>query len=142
MKYSEFEIIAKENGWEIDIIEELNKWVFVSKGGFEILISKFEQNYFDLYARRISEIKLNEEKSFIKACYELAETPIEDREEEQYYTVKLPFLNHENKKMSLRRSFTEPYWCTEFSSRFTEKEIKELDPRLWEFVVEVEDERD
>ena len=82
MKYSEFETIAKDNGWEIGMDEMINKWVYVSKGGFEILISKFEQNYFDLYTRRISVINLNEEKSFIKACYELAETPLEDREDE------------------------------------------------------------
>lgn len=80
MKYSEFETIAKKHGWEINNDEVIDKWVYVSKGGFEILISKFEQNYFDLYTRRISVINLNEEKSFIKACYELAETPIEDRE--------------------------------------------------------------
>lgn len=139
MKYSEFETIAKENGWEIGINEELNKWVYVSKGGFEILISKFEQNYFDLYTRRISVINLNEEKSFIKACYELAETPIEDREDEKYYTVELPFLNAINKKISLNGVLSEPYWSDEFYSRFTEKEIKELDPRLWGFAVEVED---
>lgn len=139
MKYSEFETIAKENGWEIGINEELNKWVYVSKGGFEILISKFEQNYFDLYTRRISVINLNEEKSFIKACYELAETPIEDREDEKYYIVELPFLNAKDEKLSLRMSFAEPYWCTIFASRFTEKEIKEIDPRLWEFAVEVEE---
>lgn len=99
MKYSEFEIIAEENGWELDIDEALDKWVYVSKGGFEILISKFEQNYFDLYTRRISVINLNEEKSFIKACYELAETPLEDREEEKYYIIELPFLNNEDKKL-------------------------------------------
>ena len=137
MKYSEFETIAKKHGWEINNDGVIDKWVYVSKGGFEILISKFEQNYFDLYTRSISVINLNKEKSFIKACYELAETPIEDREDEKYYTVELPFLNVEDRKLSLRMSFAAPYWCTVFASRFTEKEIKEIDPRLWEFAVEV-----
>ena len=139
MKYSEFGTIAKKHGWEIDMGEASNGRAYVRKNGFEIVISQFEQNYFDLRAKKECVIGLIEEKEFIEACYELAETPLEDREDEKYYTIELPFLNAADEKFSLRRSFTEPYWCTAFSSRFTEKEIKELDPRLWEFAVEVED---
>ena len=136
MKYSEFKIIAKENGWEIDMDEMINKWVYANKNGFEIAISKSTQNYLDLYARQGGIFELHREKEFIEACYELAETPIEDREDEKYYTVELPFSNFENKKLSLYGVLAEPYWSTEFYRCFTEKQIKELDPRLWDFAVE------
>lgn len=139
MKYSEFEIIAKENGWEIDMDEEDNKWVYADKNGFEIAISKSTQNYLDLYTKPGGLFDLRREKEFIEACYALAETPLEDREDEKYYTVELPLLNAEDKKLSLSGFLAEPYWSTDFFSRFTEKEIKEIDPRLWAFAVEVEE---
>ena len=133
MKYSEFKEWLLENDWDF-----FNQDDHISVTNV-LSVSKQDDNYILTFKDYFS----NERSlALLKKSIELAETPIEDREDEKYYTVKLPFLNHENKKMSLRRSFTEPYWCTEFSSRFTEKEIKELDPRLWEFVVEVEDERD
>ena len=138
MKYSEFEKIAKENGWELDMDEVIDKWVHADKNAFEIAISKSVQNYFDLWTRQGGVIDFRREKSFIKACYELAETPIEDREDEKYYTVELPFLNYEDKKIILNGFNDEPFWSANFPSLFTEKEIKELDPRLWDFAVEDE----
>ena len=136
MKYSELKTIAKKHGWEID--NSYNYWLYANKLLTKIQIDKTGTKVLNITTDG-AYCSLFEEKEFIEACYELAETPIEDREDEKYYTIELPFLNATDEKFSLRRSFTEPYWCTAFSSRFTEKEIKELDPRLWEFAVGVKE---
>lgn len=138
MKYSEFIKEIEDLGFnvgefdfDIRVVDEGTSCLRVSKEAINTLTV---DRYLWVDEKNIK---------LLEKAIELAKTPIEDREDEKLYYVKLiddelEYLNQNKLNKICTLSTKEENNFTQ--TKFTEKEIKEIDERYWQFAVEVENE--
>ena len=149
MKYSEFEREVEREGFNVD---RKSGTVYVdSTTGTVMSISTDDLFMFDCDCDWSAFVHLNrdvQEKLFDLA-YQLAKTPLAERENEKKYNVILPNILRDRKPILLCKSFDDHESCgIDWSPKdwlddnmdrhiFTEQEIKDIDERYLAFKVEV-----
>ena len=150
MKYSEFEREVEKLGCEV---YDTGGNTVVKRNTHPILtVNKNREFEFDNYWNnwsRIGEIK----SPLFDLAYQLAKTPLTEREEEKRYRVKFPTITRAGNAIYLQKDTgkKDPIgvdWSPEdfiFDEKptnyiFTEQEIKDVDERYLAFKVEVKDE--
>lgn len=136
MKYSEFIKYALSQSLEID---DTNSYIGIKfpNRPWSITISKNVIKHIEVRGDVYFEYF-----ELIEKAIELAKTPLEDREVEKLYYVKLINDKHGylNKDKTTGDMFLSDNSATKScETQFTEKEIKEIDERYWQFAVEVEE---
>ena len=148
MKYSEFEREVGKLGCEV---YDTSGNVVVKRNTYTILtVNKNKEFEFDNEWNkwsRIGEIK----SPLFDLAYQLAKTPLAEREEEKKYRVKFPSITRWGNAVYLQKdtSDEDPIgvdWSHEdfiFYEKpidyiFTEQEIKDINASYWEFAEEVE----
>ena len=150
MKYSEFKREVEKLGCEVcntsgDIVVKRNTYTILT-------VNKNKEFEFDNEWNKwsgIGEIK----SPLFDLAYQLAKTPLAEREEEKKYRVKFPSITRWGNAVYLKKdtSDKDPIgidWSPEdfiFCEKpidyiFTEQEIKDVDERYLAFKVEVKDE--
>ena len=150
MKYSEFKREVEKLGCEVcntsgDIVVKRNTYTILT-------VNKNREFEFDNEWNKwsgIGEIK----SPLFDLAYQLAKTPLVEREEEKLYRVKFPSITRWGNAVYLQKdtSDKDPIgvdWSPEdfiFDEKptdyiFTEQEIKDIDERYLAFKVEVKDE--
>ena len=150
MKYSEFKREVEKLGCEVcntsgDIVVKRNTYTILT-------VNKNKEFEFDNEWNKwsgIGEIK----SPLFDLAYQLAKTPLVEREEEKRYRVKFPSITRWGNAVYLQKdtSDKDPIgvdWSSEdfiFDEKptdyiFTEQEIKDIDERYLAFKVEVKDE--
>ena len=149
MKYSEFKREVEKLGCEV---YDRGCDLFVKRNTHTILtVNKNREFEFDNEWNKwsgIGEIK----SPLFDLAYQLAKTPLAEREEEKKYYVKLPSVTKSMRvvylvkdtsngdKVSVDWSNEDFVTCGPTIYRFTEQEIKDIDERYLAFKVEVKDE--
>lgn len=149
MKYSEFEREVEKLGCKV---YERGCEIFVKRNTYTILsVHKNREFEFDNDWNKwsgIGEIK----SPLFDLAYQLAKTPLAEREEEKLYNVKFPAITRfgRNIYLSKEKGCVDPIsvdWSGETFVHdrsdlytFTEQEIKDIDERYLAFKVEVKDE--
>ena len=151
MKYSEFEREVEREGFNVD---RESGTIYV-ESTTDTVMSIRTDDLFMFYCDWSAFVHLNrdvQEKLF-DLTYQLAKTPLAEREEEKLYRVKFPNI----KRSGLPIILTKVNWdgsgymttdcpCESFIAKhpeqftFTEQEIKDIDERYLAFKVEVKDE--
>ena len=149
MKYSEFKREVEKLGCEVcntsgDIVVKRNTYTILT-------VNKNKEFEFDNEWNKwsgIGEIK----SPLFGLAYQLAKTPLVEREEEKRYRVKFPSITRlgRNIYLSKEKGCVDPLgidWSGETFIHdrpslytFTEQEIKDIDERYLAFKVEVKDE--
>ena len=146
MKYSEFEREVGKLGCEV---YDTSGDVVVKRNTYTILtVNKNREFEFDNEWNKwsgIGEIK----SPLFDLAYQLAKTPLVEREEEKLYRVKFPSITRGGRKIYLSKeeSCVDPIsidWSEEIYIHdrsglytFTEQEIKDIDERYFLFAEEV-----
>ena len=146
MKYSEFEREVGKLGCEV---YDTSGDVVVKRNTYTILtVNKNREFEFDNEWNKwsgIGEIK----SPLFDLAYQLAKTPLAEREEEKKYRVKFPSITRGGRKIYLSKeeSCVDPIsidWSEEIYIHdrsdlytFTEQEIKDIDERYFLFAEEV-----
>ena len=150
MKYSEFKREVEKLGCEVcntsgDIVVKRNTRTILT-------VNKNKEFEFDNEWNKwsgIGEIK----SPLFDLAYQLAKTPLAEREEEKLYRVKFPNIKRSGLPIILTKvnwdgsGYTTMDWpCESYVEKhpeqytFTEQEIKDIDERYLAFKVEVKDE--
>ena len=151
MKYSEFEREVEREGFNVD---RESGTIYV-ESTTDTVMSIRTDDLFMFYCDWSAFVHLNrdvQEKLF-DLTYQLAKTPLAEREEEKLYRVKFPNIKRSGLPIILTKvnwdgsGYTTMDWpCESFIAKhpeqftFTEQEIKDIDERYLAFKVEVEDE--
>ena len=146
MKYSEFEREVEKLGCEV---YDRGCDLYIKRNTYTILtVNKNKEFEFDNEWNKwsgIGEIK----SPLFDLAYQLAKTPLAEREEEKKYNVILPNILRDRKPILLCKSFDDHESCgIDWSPKdwlddnmdrhiFTEQEIKDIDERYLAFKVEV-----
>ena len=141
MKYKEFREYSKRNN--IPLREDEERLIVDSQ--FEI--SKTEEHKIVFL---IDNIDLPEEYEMLKKALELAETPLDEREEEKKYYLKHKFINSHTaveyvnlsitEKVTLDNRREDPDYKTKFTKAEIEKFKEKFNTDLKDFeLIEVED---
>ena len=150
MKYSEFEREVKREGFDVD---RKSGTVYVdSKTDTVMSISTDELLMFDCDWSAFVHLNVDVKEQLFELAYQLAKTPLTEREDEKKYNVILPNILRDRQPILLFKSFDDHESCGIDWSRkdwlddnmdrhiFTEQEIKDIDERYLAFKVEVKDE--
>ena len=151
MKYSEFEREVEREGFNVD---RKSGTVYVdSTTGTVMSISTDDLFMFDCDWSAFVHLNRDVQEPLFDLAYQLAKTPLAEREEEKKYRVKFPSITRWGNAVYLQKdtSDKDPIgvdWSPEdfiFYEEptdyiFTEKEIKDIDERYLAFKVEVKDE--
>ena len=151
MKYSEFEREVEREGFNVD---RESGTIYV-ESTTDTVMSIRTDDLFMFYCDWSAFVHLNrdvQEKLF-DLTYQLAKTPLAEREEEKLYRVKFPNIKRSGLPIILTKvnwdgsGYTTMDWpCESFIAKhpeqftFTEQEIKDIDERYLAFKVEVKDE--
>ena len=153
MKYSEFEREVEKMGLDADTTEHS---IFARRksGSIVIVVYKTVENYVDCgWSSYIDTMTDEQRGQLFDLAYQLAKTPLAEREEEKKYRVKFPSITRWGNAVYLQKdaSDKDPIgvdWSPEdfiFYEEptdyiFTEQEIKAIDERYLAFKVEVKGE--
>ena len=151
MKYSEFEREVEREGFNVD---RKSGTVYVdSTTGTVMSISTDDLFMFDCDWSAFVHLNRDVQEPLFDLAYQLAKTPLAEREEEKKYRVKFPSITRWGNAVYLQKdtSDKDPIgvdWSPEdfiFYEEptdyiFTEQEIKDIDERYLAFKVEVKDE--
>ena len=151
MKYSEFEREVEREGFSVD---GKSGTVYVdSTTGTVMSISTDDLFMFDCDWSAFVHLNRDVQEPLFDLAYQLAKTPLAEREEEKKYRVKFPSITRWGDAVYLKKdtSDQDPIgvgWSSEdfiFYGKpidyiFTEQEIKDIDERYLAFKVEVKDE--
>ena len=148
MKYSEFEREVEREGFNVD---RKSGTVYVdSTTGTVMSISTDDLFMFDCDWSAFVHLNRDVQEPLFDLAYQLAKTPLVEREEEKLYRVKFPNI----KQSGLPIILTKVNWdgsgytttdcpCESYIEKhleqytFTEKEIKDIDERYFLFAEEV-----
>ena len=149
MKYSEFKTEVEKMGLDVDANERI---VFARRksGSNVIAVYKSMENYVDCgWSSYIDTMTDEQRGDLFDLAYQLAKTPLAEREEEKLYRVKFPSITRGGRKiyLSKERGCVDPIsvdWSEEIYIHdrsglytFTEQEIKDIDERYFLFAEEV-----
>ena len=150
MKYSEFEREVEREGFSVD---GKSGTVYVdSTTGTVMSISTDDLFMFDCDWSAFVHLNRDVQEPLFDLAYQLAKTPLSEREEEKRYRVKFPAITRlgRNIYLSKEKGCVDPLgidWSAETFIHdrpslytFTEQEIKDIDERYLAFKVEVKDE--
>ena len=152
MKYSEFEREVEKLGF---VVDDSSTPIYVDRnGGGETLVSigRHKRFWLDPGWSGFNNLTEDQKLELYDLAYQLAKTPLEEREEEKLYNVIFPTIQRDGNfiYMAKDNSNGDPLgidWSdyiymkrnpTKFA--FTEQEIKDIDERYLAFKVEVKDE--
>ena len=150
MKYSEFKREVEKMGF---VVEDDGTPIYVDKskdGETLVSIGKNKQFWLDPGWSGFNNLTEDQKLKLYDLAYQLAKTPLAEREEEKLYRVKFPNI----KQSGLPIILTKVNWdgsgytttdcpCESYIEKhleqytFTEKEIKDIDERYLAFKVEV-----
>ena len=150
MKYSEFEREVEREGFNVD---RKSGTAYVDSTTDTVMsISTDDLFMFDCDWSAFVHLNRDVQEQLFDLAYQLAKTPLAEREEEKKYRVKFPNVTRGGNSIYLEKKqssednvgvdwshedfiFEEPH-----SYIFTEQEIKDIDERYLAFKVEVKDE--
>ena len=152
MKYSEFKAEVEKMGF---VVDDNSTPIYVDKNeGGETLMSigRHKRFWSDPGWSGFNNLTEDQKLELYDLAYQLAKTPLEEREEEKLYNVIFPTIQRDGNfiYMAKDNSNGDPLgidWSdyiymkrnpTKFA--FTEQEIKDIDERYLAFKVEVKDE--
>ena len=151
MKYSEFEREVEREGFNVD--RKSGTAYVDSTTGTVMSISTDDLFMFDCDWPAFVHLNRDVQGKLFDLAYQLAKTPLAEREEEKRYRVKFPAITRWGNAVYLQKdtSDKDPIgvdWSPEdfiFDEKqtdyiFTEQEIKDIDERYLAFKVEVKDE--
>ena len=151
MKYSEFEREVEREGFNVD--RKSGTAYVDSTTGTVMSISTDDLFMFDCDWSAFVHLNRDVQGKLFDLAYQLAKTPLAEREEEKKYRVKFPSITRWGNAVYLQKdtSDKDPIgvdWSPEdfiFYEEptdyiFTEQEIKDIDERYLAFKVEVKDE--
>ena len=148
MKYSEFEREVEREGFNVD--RESGTVYVDSTTGTVMSISTDDLFMFDCDWSAFVHLNRDVQEKLFDLAYQLAKTPLAEREEDKLYRVKFPNI----KQSGLPIILTKVNWdgsgytttdcpCESYIEKhleqytFTEKEIKDIDERYFLFAEEV-----
>ena len=148
MKYSEFEREVEREGFNVD---RKSGTIYVdSTTDTVMLISTDDLFMFNCDWSAFARLNRDVQEQLFDLAYQLAKTPLAEREEEKLYRVKFPTITRNGNAIYLQKDTgkKDPLgvdWSTEdfiFDEKptdyiFTEQEIKDIDERYLAFKVEV-----
>ena len=150
MKYSEFKTEVEKLGF---VVDDSNTPIYVDKNeGGETLVSigRHKRFWLDPGWSGFNNLTEDQKLELYDLAYQLAKTPLAEREEEKLYRVKFPSITRWGNAVYLQKdtSDKDPIgvdWSPEdfiFYEKptdyiFTEQEIKDIDERYLAFKVEV-----
>ena len=150
MKYSEFEREVGREGFNVD---RKSGTVYVDSTTDTVMsISTDDLFMFDCDWSAFVHLNRDVQEQLFDLAYQLAKTPLAEREEEKLYRVKFPAITRlgRNIYLSKEKGCVDPLgidWSGETFIHdrpslytFTEQEIKDIDERYLAFKVEVKDE--
>ena len=151
MKYSEFEREVEREGFNVD---RKSGTVYVdSTTDTVMLISTDDLFMFGCDWSAFVHLNRDVQEKLFDLTYQLAKTPLAEREEEKRYRVKFPNIKRSGLPIILTKvnwdgsGYTTMDWpCESYAEKhpeqftFTEQEIKDIDERYLAFKVEVKDE--
>ena len=150
MKYSEFEREVEREGFNVD--RKSGTAYVDSTTGTVMSISTDDLFMFDCDWSAFVHLNRDVQEPLFDLAYQLAKTPLAEREEEKLYRVKFPAITRlgRNIYLSKEKGCVDPLgidWSGETFIHdrpslytFTEQEIKDIDERYLAFKVEVKDE--
>ena len=149
MKYSEFKTEVEKMGLDVDANERI-VFARTKSGSIMMAIYKSMENYVDCgWSPYIDTMTDAQRGELFDLAYQLAKTPLAEREEEKLYRVKFPAITRlgRNIYLSKEKGCVDPLgidWSGETFIHdrpnlytFTEQEIKDIDERYLAFKVEV-----
>ena len=138
MKTSEFIKYFEDEGLIVEFDKYGEKGVLVSNDAYELLFDIYEDNRLDTDYDAFSQLNFSKQQEYYKVIFDYLMTPVEEREEEKRYYLKLKGFDGE-----------QPYLCAydfwnawiliekdsfthgdEFYFKFTEENIKNLPEEL------------
>ena len=136
MTYKEFEREINKIGYDVELDDEW--WVYVKYeyNNIIVAVSKTTYKHLDLEWRRYKSLTDEEKELVADLCWQLASTPLKDREESKKYRLKVkpqyqPFFSDDH--IYLRKSkYSDVFGIADIKrdsfncSVFTEKNIEEL----------------
>ena len=148
MKYSEFEREVEREGFNVD---RKSGTVYVdSTTGTVMSISTDDLFMFDCDWSAFVHLNRDVQEKLFDLAYQLAKTPLAEREEEKKYRVKFPNIKRSGLPIILTKvnwdgsGYTTMDWpCESYVEKhpeqftFTEQEIKAIDERYFLFAEEV-----
>ena len=148
MKYSEFEREVEREGFNVD---RKSGTVYVdSTTGTVMSISTDDLFMFDCGWSAFVHLNRDVQEQLFDLAYQLAKTPLAEREEEKLYRVKFPNIKRSGLPIILTKvnwdgsGYTTMDWpCESYVEKhpeqfaFTEQEIKDIDERYFLFAEEV-----
>ena len=150
MKYSEFEREVEREGFNVD---RKSGTVYVdSTTGTVMSISTDDLFMFDCDWSAFVHLNRDVQEKLFDLAYQLAKTPLAEREEEKLYNIIFPTIQRDGNfiYMAKDNSNGDPLsvdWSDSIYMKrnptnfaFTEQEIKDIDERYLAFKVEVKDE--
>ena len=150
MKYSEFEREVEREGFNVD---RKSGTAYVDSTTDTVMsISTDDLFMFDCDWSAFVHLNRDVQEQLFDLAYQLAKTPLAEREEEKLYRVKFPAITRlgRNIYLSKETGCVDPLgidWSGETFIHdrpslytFTEQEIKDIDERYLAFKVEVKDE--
>ena len=150
MKYSEFEREVEREGFNVD---RKSGTAYVDSTTDTVMsISTDDLFMFDCDWSAFARLNRDVQEKLFDLAYQLAKTPLAEREEDKLYNVIFPTIQRDGNFIYMARdnSNGDPLgidWssahymkCKPSSFAFTEQEIKDIDERYLAFKVEVKDE--
>jgi hypothetical protein len=149
MRYSEFKREVEKLGF---VVEDDGTPIYVDKskdGETLVSIGKHKQFWLDPGWSGFNNLTEDQKLKLYDLAYQLAKTPLAERENEKKYNVILPNILRDRKPILLCKSFDDHESCgIDWSPKdwlddnmdrhiFTEQEIKDIDERYLAFKVEV-----
>ena len=149
MKYSEFKREVEKLGF---VVEDDGTPIYVDKskdGETLVSIGKHKRFWLDPGWDGFNNLTEDQKLKLYDLAYQLAKTPLAERENEKKYNVILPNILRDRKPILLCKSFDDHESCgIDWSSKdwlddntgrhiFTEQEIKDIDERYLAFKIEV-----
>ena len=151
MKYSEFKREVEKMGF---VVDDSSTPIYVDKnedGETLMSIGRHRRFWLDPGWSGFNNLTEDQKLKLYDLAYQLAKTPLAEREEEKKYNVILPNILRDRKPILLCKSFDDHESCgIDWSPKdwlddnmdrhiFTEQEIKDIDERYLAFKVEVEE---
>ena len=152
MKYSEFKVEVEKLGF---VVDDSSTPIYVDKnedGGTVMSIGRHQRFWLDPGWGGFEVLDEGQKLELYALGYELAKTPLAEREEEKLYNVIFPTIQRDGNfiYMAKDNSNGDPLgidWSDSIYMKrnptnfaFTEQEIKDIDERYLAFKVEVKDE--
>ena len=133
MTYKQFEKIINELGYEVE--HDFHVYVQSNSGRTFACISKVDYKQLNLIWPKTRELTDAEKDLMSDACWQLASTPLEDREEQNLYHLKVypkysPFFDSDCDYLNIDRDnemvISTKHETSLYKTIFTEEEINEL----------------